>query len=45
MAMVLRILADGTVFMGILGLIGREYLQIRFASGICSYIFRIIGPV
>jgi len=41
MAMVLRITFDGTVLMAILGLMGREDLQIRFASGIRSLIFRV----
>jgi hypothetical protein len=45
MAMKLTIQVDGTGLMAILGLIGKADLQIRFASGIRSMIFRVFGVV
>jgi hypothetical protein len=45
MAMELRIQVDGTGLMAILGLIRRADLLIRFANGIRSLIFGVIGPV
>ena len=43
MAMVLKISVNGIMLMVILGLMGREDHQIRFASGIRSLFFRVIG--